>query len=368
MKNITTLMILIILSSAAISATYTVNTLADNGTGGCDVTECTLREAIAASSGMGADTIVFDSTLTGTIVLVNQLYIGFNDLQILGPGPEKITVSGNNATRVFRLFGGNIVIKGLTIAYGKVGRASGAGVFISNSNGNGVVLEDLRIIGNVTNFIGAGVYITSSATIRNCEISGNTALVQAGLGINTQAQNVLIENVTISGNTGSQDESGIGVFTTSGENVTIRYMTVANNSGAPVGATFSGSGTTTIEGSIFADNIGTDDFSGSGSGLTINNSIIETTVSTLTGVNNIVGQDPKLSALGSVAGSIQQVHAIANDSIARDHIDVTMGNAQCGTGVTTDQTGFPRPTGASCDAGAFESAYLGDPVFKNGFE
>jgi len=45
-----------------------------------------------------------------------------------------------------------------------------------------------------------------------------------------------------------------------------------------------------------------------------------------------------------------------------------VGDAQCGTGVTTDQLGFSRPKGISCDAGAYESSFLGDPIFINGFE
>jgi CSLREA domain-containing protein len=42
------------------AATFTVNTTADNGTGGCTALECTLREAItAANAAAGADTIAF---------------------------------------------------------------------------------------------------------------------------------------------------------------------------------------------------------------------------------------------------------------------------------------------------------------------
>jgi CSLREA domain-containing protein len=41
--------------------TFTVNSTSDPGTGGCDATECTLREAItAANNSAGADTIAFD--------------------------------------------------------------------------------------------------------------------------------------------------------------------------------------------------------------------------------------------------------------------------------------------------------------------
>ncbi len=373
MRNISLLITLTILfSPITLSAIYTVNSLADPGTGGCDLSECTLREAISASSSAGADTIVFDAATTGTIVLTSQLLINFNDLQILGPGPEKITVSGNDVTRVLEISNSNVVIKGLTIANGNSSNAlitpAGAGIYI-NTNAN-PVLENLRVIDNFTVSIIGGVYFAfSGGIIRNSEISGNTSIRLSGLGINGGAgHDVLVENVTISGNTGSTSESGIGVVANTEQNVTIRYITVANNMGSPNAALFNGPGTIRVEASIFADNLTTNDFASLATNFSINNSIIESTSSGVIGVNNIVGQDPKLSPLGSVSGSVQQVHAIANDSIALNHIDIQLGDARCGTDVMIDQTGFPRPTGISCDAGAFESAFLAEPVFKNGFE
>src|SRR5215207_4971717 len=50
------------------STTFTVNSTVDPGTGGCDATECTLREAIiAANSTPGADTINFDISGPGCV-------------------------------------------------------------------------------------------------------------------------------------------------------------------------------------------------------------------------------------------------------------------------------------------------------------
>ena len=46
---------------AAHADTFTVNSTNDPGTGGCNATECTLREAItAANTASGADTINFN--------------------------------------------------------------------------------------------------------------------------------------------------------------------------------------------------------------------------------------------------------------------------------------------------------------------
>ncbi|HEU4878532.1 MAG TPA: CSLREA domain-containing protein, partial [Gemmatimonadaceae bacterium] len=83
-------------SFTQVAATPVVNSLNDPGTGVCDDTECTLREAITfASSGA---TITFAAGLTGTITLTSgELYLN-KSLNINGPGPTALTISGGDAT------------------------------------------------------------------------------------------------------------------------------------------------------------------------------------------------------------------------------------------------------------------------------
>jgi CSLREA domain-containing protein len=82
------------------AATLTVNSLADPGDGTCDLSECTLREAIAdATSG---DTINF--SVTGTINLtVGELLIE-KDLTINGPGMNNLTIDGGYLSRVVHIY------------------------------------------------------------------------------------------------------------------------------------------------------------------------------------------------------------------------------------------------------------------------
>jgi predicted outer membrane repeat protein len=72
------------------------------------------------------------------------------------------------------------------------------------------------------------------------------------------------------------------------------------------------------------------------------------------------GTDPTVlvAILGPLAdyGGPTWTHALVKGSPAVD-LDVA-----CGTGLTTDQRGEPRPDGAGCDAGAFEGA-----ITHNGF-
>src|SRR6516225_8501060 len=70
----------------------TVTNLLDAGPG-------SLRDAIATTPAGG--TVDFQPGLTGTITLTSGELAINEDLTITGPGADVITVSGNNASRVF---------------------------------------------------------------------------------------------------------------------------------------------------------------------------------------------------------------------------------------------------------------------------
>src|SRR6266542_4754947 len=87
------------LEDRIVPSTFTVHNLNDSGPD-------SLRAAIsAANANPDADVIKFAGGLSGTIALASELSIT-QDLTIDGPGAGTITVSGNNATRVFHVSGG----------------------------------------------------------------------------------------------------------------------------------------------------------------------------------------------------------------------------------------------------------------------
>src|SRR5215468_10976245 len=96
--------------------TYTVTTLADGVAG-------SLRDAITqANAHHGTDTIKFQPRLTGTMILTGGELDITDDLTITGPGATKLTVSGNDTSRVFIVGPGEkVAISGLTIANGNAG-------------------------------------------------------------------------------------------------------------------------------------------------------------------------------------------------------------------------------------------------------
>ncbi len=230
----------------------TVNSLADPGTGGCDAAQCTLREAVALAASTADDqTIEFEPGLSGTITLGSTLTINSNGVTINGPGPDVIQLSGNAASRVLRLQNTDAVVLGLTIRDGNSGSDSGGGIRIDGSGEP--LLENLRIINNSTTGQGAGIFLFfSGATLRNLEISDNIGATSPLLINGSEGDNVLVENVTISGNVSNQQAAGLRVLTNTGQTVSLRYLTVVNNSGGSAGAIISGTnGVTNVEASLF---------------------------------------------------------------------------------------------------------------------
>ena len=93
-----------------------------------------LRAAIkAASSG---DTIVFAPSLNGqTITLTSGELAISKSLDIEGPGPDKLAISGNHASRVFNVSQNQkpvtVTIAGLTIENGLAPNGVGGGILTS---------------------------------------------------------------------------------------------------------------------------------------------------------------------------------------------------------------------------------------------
>src|SRR5262249_34730617 len=131
-----------------------VTNLNDSGLG-------SLRQAILDSdspSNPGPNEIDIASGLSGTITLTTgQLTINTNAVTIKGPGSGVLTVSGNNAGRVFEVDGVSATIGGLTITGGAVvgatgefrsggGWAYGGGIYVA---GGGLTLTgQARVVGN----------------------------------------------------------------------------------------------------------------------------------------------------------------------------------------------------------------------------
>jgi uncharacterized protein (TIGR03118 family) len=150
------------LEARALPSTLTVLNTLDSGAG-------SLRAALAAAQ--PGDTIRFDHHLSGqTITLTSGELVIDKSLAIDGPGADRLTVSGNHASRVFNISGSttHVEIDDLTIADGRATPTAG--------NPFGPV----TLAGGVLN---AGAHVTlSGVTMRDNQAIGSTgAYVQTNL-------------------------------------------------------------------------------------------------------------------------------------------------------------------------------------------
>src|SRR5262245_64772589 len=132
------------LDARIVPSTFHVTTLADGGAG-------SLRAAVAgANAHAGADAIVFQPGLTGTIALTGGELDITDAVKINGPGADKLTVSGGNLSRVFTVEAGETVsISGLTIAGGNAGDGNGGGI----DNFGALTVSNVAFSGNAA-FVG----------------------------------------------------------------------------------------------------------------------------------------------------------------------------------------------------------------------
>lgn len=216
---------------AANAATFTVTNLNDSGAG-------SLRQAIADANSAATDDVVdFQAGLTGTITLTTGEIAITDDVDIDGPGAATITVSGNNASRVFYLYNPpeliNVRIAGLTITQGS--DSYGGGIMNVDEN---LTIEDAVITGNHANGDGGGLWsdgFSHTLTIRNSTLSGNTSNGDGGaIYVEDTGNTLTIEGSRITGNTAGDQGGGIYLYDPD-HNIDILSTTISGNTAAVTG-------------------------------------------------------------------------------------------------------------------------------------
>jgi CSLREA domain-containing protein len=170
------------------SVALVVNSLADN----TDVDGVvTLREAIEAANANttvgdavhdgsgGIDTITFDPTVFATpqtiTLTLGELPIT-DSLTITGPAAT-LTISGNNASRIFNVDDGNsastidVQLAGLTLTQG-LSAASGGAI----TNAENLTLTSCTLTLNAAFGNGGGLYNAGTATLGKSTLSGNSGV------------------------------------------------------------------------------------------------------------------------------------------------------------------------------------------------
>ncbi|HEY6545671.1 MAG TPA: right-handed parallel beta-helix repeat-containing protein [Dokdonella sp.] len=295
---------------AAHAATFTVTSLADAGAG-------SLRAAnAAANAASGADTITFQTGLTGTITLASGELRVSDSLTIAGPGANRITIDGNDASRVFHIDDNGpddraFTFSGLAVTGGRAVAANddqGGGLYLAPSfdqvplrltnmvftanhaarrggaisvSGSQLTLVNVHLTGNTVEGgfqpSGGALYADRTALVmERCRVVDNDAqLSGGGISMSSPGISAAISDTLVQGNTATHTGAGMNVGTMS--QLTIRrsafvdnWLTSQTEGGAIyfAGVTDAGSPENVIENSTFSGNISQHD-SGRGSALAI---------------------------------------------------------------------------------------------------
>ena len=351
-----------------------VTTTSNHDDGRCTVSDCTLLEAInAANAAPDTNTIRFEPWVSGTITNSSLLngYAITSHISIIGPGADRLALSGNRSNRVFRLSSGALTLTGLTITNGHAADYGG-GIL---AEGGTLVVSACHIVSNVADFAGGGVYIRSNATaiIQYSSVFQNEGHIGGGGIMLSESGNLAMYACTIASNRttfvydGIFPPSGGGIWTPGGTLLLVDSTVSGNHSTLYGGGICNGvffSGSVTIRNCIVAGNTSLNagpDVVGSFNSIGYN-LIGNTNTSTGFGATgDQLNVNPLLGPLGNYGGPTRTM-ALRAGSPAMDK-----GN---GFGTPVDQRVFPRPLddptisnasgGDGSDIGAFEV----DPRFR----
>ena len=357
-----------------------------------------LREAIAAANATpGADTITFAPWVGGTITLTSGQLTVTDAVTVAGPGPANLTISGNNAGRVFWVnWNGTLDLRDVTVANGSAACCGGVpnyggGIYnhqgtlnvsntvftansaydggaianfgtltVSNSTftnqsvgwdagignwGSLTITESTFASNSVTYVAGAIGNWGGSASITNSTFSGNSAGLYAGAILNYNGT-LTVGNSTISGNSAGSIGGG-GVYNYGGTS-TIANSTISGNSGSIYGGALHnvdgyGNATLIIKNSIVANSPAGGNCSGTMTDQGGNLQYPGTTCGA-----TITSGDPLLDPAGL------QDNGGPTKTIALQSGSPAINAAVAANSPATDQRGVSRPQGAGYDIGAYE--------------
>ena len=352
-----------------VPATFAVTTAADSGAG-------SLRQAILdANAAGGFDEIVFGAGVIGQTITLSSTLPTITDttgLQITGPDRTSLTVSGNEAVRVFDVAAGaSATISGLTITRGNAGSGAGGGVRNLGTlvlNNVGVTLSAAAEGGGIANEIGGTLTLnrvtvqTNQATgisgnpatasgggVRNLgtfaanasSVTGNTS-VGAGGGILHGSGTLALTNTTVAGNSALGGTGGGGLKVLAA-GVTLINSTVVGNTDGSTNAARAGGISSTTPTLTLRNTIVSLNTAAAGTDPNVDPAVIASSQ------NNFLGGEPQLGPLTD-NGSTLSMTPLSSASPVVD----TGATAAVPVGVTTDQRGFLRVVGPSVDIGAVE--------------
>lgn len=258
------------------ATTFTVTTTADHDDGSCNVSDCTLREAInAANAATGADTIAFNITGSGVHTIAPGSVLpqisdaltvdGWTQGGLEYSGPPLVELNGASTAGSGLVASAQAMIRGLII-----NRFPGAGVdLLAGSSGSSVE----------NSFIGTNA-------------AGTADLGNGGIGVRTFANGVGVTSNVISGN-----DSGVVLISADGNGVSSNFIGTNAAGTAALGNDNDAIGLQASSNNVISNNVlsGSTTTSGGGAGIDLYSAATQSNNNQIQ--NNKIGTD----ASGSVA-------------------------------------------------------------------
>ncbi len=193
-----------------------------------------LRQALQDNEFMGGgNTIGFLAGAVGTITLTSGELLISTNVTILGPGADVLTVSGNSASRVFRVTNAVASISGLSLVNGSSGLNNRGG----GLHNSGTLTLSNCVVANCQSDSGGGLWNQGVLSVRNCTVRNNSSQATGGgianFGTLALVGSSIMNNI-YSG--GIDPNAGSGIY----GGAAMTNCTVAGNSGS-VGAIATGS-------------------------------------------------------------------------------------------------------------------------------
>jgi hypothetical protein len=357
-----------------------VTSMADGGPG-------SLRDVLLSAP--ADSTVHFWSGVSGTITLTSGMLSLTQDVSIVGPGADLLTISGNKMLRVFQIASAaTVTLSGLTIGNGNSTGSVGGGIYndgtltvtsstisgnfasprgggIYNSPSATLTLNDSLISGNSTTNAGGGIFNEGTLTVIASTFTGNGSANADG-GAIFNLGTLIVSNSTLSGNGGS---GAFGGAIRNDRVLTVEQSTFSGNSANLGGAVYN-VGTSVVNHSTLSDNTA----AAGGGGIDNTGAAVLIARDTILAGNTITkGTGPDLSgALTSLGHNLIGNRRGGSGFVASDLLNVNplLGPLQDNGGPTQTLALLPGSpaidAGNNADAPEYDQRGLGYPRIVGG--
>jgi len=222
-RNFFTSLFIIFLCGSAFAGRIEVLNNNNAGTG-------SLRQAILDAN--GSDTIVFNASVVGRILLDSALHIK-GDVVIEGPGIDVLTVSGESLGRCmyFDSLGLEVHLSGMRLVDGYTNTGTGGCIFMSGASV--LTLDSCALDSNRSTQQGGAIYHEGVLKMNRTYLRDNLAGGGGGCIWSYNGATLDMDECVISGNTGFDGGALLAIINC---NVTIKNCLFSNNTGGNTGS------------------------------------------------------------------------------------------------------------------------------------